>query len=74
MDSAHGYVVAKGLLQNHFGNEYKIAAAYMERALAWPTIQAEDVKAFQAYALFLRGCCNAMEELITCRSWICQPT
>lgn len=35
----------------------------MERALAWPTIKAEDVKALQAYALFLRGCCNAKEEL-----------
>ena len=34
----HGYNVAKGLLQKHFGNKYKIA-------LSWPTIKSEDVKA-----------------------------
>ena len=57
-------IVAKGLLQEHFGNEFKIAAAYIGKALAWPTItKAEDIKALQAYALFLRGCANVMEEL-----------
>lgn len=35
----------------------------MEKALAWPTIKAKDVKALQAYAIFLCGCCNVMEEL-----------
>lgn len=35
----------------------------MEKALAWQTIKSEDVKALQAYSLFLRGCCNVMEEL-----------
>lgn len=64
MAPERGYIVAKGLLQEHFGNEYKIAAAYIGKALAWPTItKAEDIKALQAYALFLRGCANVMEEL-----------
>lgn len=58
-----GYAVAKDLLQQHFGNQYKTATAYIERALAWQTIKFEDVKAVQAYSLFLRGCCNVMEEL-----------
>lgn len=30
-----GYSVAKELLQKHFGNQYKIASAYMEKALTW---------------------------------------
>lgn len=63
MAPERGYVVAKELLQQHFGNQYKIASAYMEKALAWQTIKSEDVKALQAYSLFLRGCCNVMEEL-----------
>ncbi len=63
MDPESGYEVAKGLLQEHFGNQYKIATAYMEKALAWQSIKAKEVKALQAYSLFLRGCCNAMEEL-----------
>lgn len=58
-----GYIVAKALLQEHFGNDYKIAMAYIVKALAWPTIKSEDAKSLQAYALFLRGCCSAMEEL-----------
>lgn len=53
-----GYVVAKELPQQHFGNKYKIGSAYMEKALAWQTIKSEDVKALQVYSLFLRGCCN----------------
>ena len=58
-----GYALAKELLQEHFGNDYKIATTYVEKALAWPPVKSEDVKALQSYSLFLRGCCNAMEEL-----------
>lgn len=58
-----GYQLAKELLQEHFGNEYRIAAVYMEKALAWPAVRAEDVRALQAFSLFLRGCFNVMEEL-----------
>ena len=58
-----GYVVAKNLLQEHFGNQYTIANAYMEKVLAWQSIRAEDVEGFQEYSLFLRGCCNVMGEL-----------
>ncbi len=63
MSPERGYIVAKELLQENFGNDYKISAAYTEKALAWPGIKSEDVKALQAYALFLRGCCNVMGEL-----------
>jgi len=63
MSPERGYIVAKGLLKEHFGNEYKIATAYIEKALSWLTIKTEDVRALQAYALYLRGCCNVMEEL-----------
>ena len=58
-----GYVMAKGLLTEHFGNPYKLATAYMKKALAWQAVKAEDVKALQAYSLFLRGCCNVMQEI-----------
>ncbi len=58
-----GYALAKELLHEHFGNEFKIAAAYTEKALAWPPVKSEDVKALQAYSLFLQGCCNMMKEL-----------
>lgn len=63
MDPERGFIVAKALLQEHFGNEYKIANAYIEKALTWPAMKSEDGKSLQAYGLFLRGCCNVMEEL-----------
>lgn len=63
MSSEKGYAMAKKLLKEHFGNEFKVSTAYMEKALGWPTLKAEDVQGLQAYALFLRTCCNTMDEL-----------
>lgn len=63
MDADREYTKAKALLEEHFGNEQKIASAYLDKALLWPAIKPEDVKSLQAYALFLRGCCNVMEEI-----------
>ena len=63
MNPERGYIKAKALLKEQFGNEQKIASAYMDKALSWPSIKAEDIKALQDYSLFLRGCCNAMEDV-----------
>lgn len=63
MSPNRGYQKAKQLLKQHFGNEYRISCAYIEKALFWPSIKSEDPKALQAFALFLRSCCNAMEDL-----------
>ena len=60
---AQGYQRAEHLLKEHFGNEHNIATAYMNTAFTWTMMKAEDVKALQAFSLFLRGCCNAMEHL-----------
>ena len=35
----------------------------MEKALGWSPIKSEDIKALQAFALFLRVCSNAMEDV-----------
>lgn len=59
-----GFIEAKRLLKVHFGNNIKIANAYMTKALTWNNIKAEDGKAMQSYALFLRGCCTAMRGLL----------
>ena len=55
MTADKGFAVAKRLLKEHFGNEFKITAAYMEKVTGWPSIK--------AYGLFLRECSNAMEDL-----------
>ena len=63
MDANRGYVKARQLLNEHFGNGYRISCAYIEKALAWPVIKLEEPRALQDFALFLRSCCNAMEQL-----------
>jgi len=63
MDTRRGYAEVKKLLKCHFGDEVKITSAYMEKALSWSSIKTDDGKALNAYALYLRGCCNAAEDL-----------
>lgn len=63
VEPEEGYVQAKALLRKHFGNEQRIAAAYMEKALSWTPIKSDDVKILQDYSLFLRGCCNMMNDV-----------
>lgn len=58
-----GYKEARRLLKQHYGDELRIATAYMNRALEWPQIKAEDRKALNAYALFLIGCRNTMNDV-----------
>lgn len=63
MPSHRGFKQAKQLLQKYYGDELVIASAYIEKALKWPPIKAEDGKALKAYALFLTGCRDTMQEV-----------
>ena len=64
LPSEQGYHRAKSLLAEHFGNEYKIASAYMEKILSWTTVKSEDLKALKSFSLFLRGCSNLTEQMM----------
>ncbi|KAL0151450.1 hypothetical protein M9458_053236 [Cirrhinus mrigala] len=63
MEPHRGYTEAQQLLKKYFGNEMKIANAYVEKALNWTAIKVDDGKSLHAYALYLRECCNAMQDL-----------
>lgn len=63
MAPERGYDTAKAMLKQQFGEDYFVSAAYMEKVLEWPMIRYEDITALQDYALFLRGCCNAIADL-----------
>lgn len=63
MRADKGYREARRLLQQHYGDELQIATAYINKALEWPPIKAEDRKALNAYALFLIGCRNTMNDI-----------
>ncbi|XP_063058655.1 uncharacterized protein LOC134452219 [Engraulis encrasicolus] len=63
MAHGQGYYRAKNLLKEHFGNEMRIAAAYIDKAMQWPVMKTDDVTALQSFSIFLRDCCNVMEDL-----------
>lgn len=58
-----GYQTAKNLLKDHFGRDYNVAAMYIDKALRWPTIRADDGEALNAFALVLSSCSNAVVEM-----------
>lgn len=39
-----GYALAKDLLKEHFGNEFKVSNAYLEKVLNWAALKAEDLQ------------------------------
>ena len=55
-----GYEEACKLLKKKFGDEYRVASAYESKALAWPSIKAEDCTALNKFAIFLSSCKNAL--------------
>ena len=63
MSAQQGYNEARRLLTYHYGNEYKIAAAYVDKALKWPQVKAEDAKSLHSFSIFLTGCNNVMKNM-----------
>ena len=63
MKPDEGYTEAKRLLEYYIGDKIKLTSAYIEKALNWSDIKAEDGKGLSSYALFLRGCCNLSQNL-----------
>lgn len=61
MQADRGYTEAKRLLKHYYGDEYQIAMAYIDKALHWSPIKAEDPEALKAFSVFLNGCLNTME-------------
>ncbi|KAL3975057.1 hypothetical protein ACER0C_023683 [Sarotherodon galilaeus] len=63
MTPSKGYREARRLLHKHYGDELRIASAFIEKALKWPQVKNDDAKALNAYAMFLTGCRNTMEDV-----------
>lgn len=63
MNADDGYAEAKLLLEYHFGDKTNLTNAYMEKALSWSNIKADDGKALSSFALFLRAYCNLSQSL-----------
>ena len=62
MEPSKGYNEAMEQLEWHFGNNMKITSAFLNKALNWSAIKAEDGAASRSYSLFLQSCHNTMFE------------
>ena len=63
MDPLLGYQTAKALLEDRFGNPFKVATAYLNEVTNGPPVRPHDSKALLAFADKLRDCTNGLESI-----------
>ena len=64
-DATRAYTQAIRLLDEEYGNEYKIAAAYLEKLENWPEIRGEDGEKLKELSTYLLTCYNSMDNMTT---------
>ena len=58
-----GYREARRLLKEKYGQDYKIAAAYVDRLIKGPLIKPEDGVALQRFSVLLASCKNTLTDI-----------
>ena len=58
-----GYVEARKLLENEYGDTFKISTAYVNKVLSWPVIKYDYELGLKHFALFLKKVKNAMDAI-----------
>ena len=63
LDRHSGYLEAKKLLKDKYGDPYKISNAYIKKINEWPHIRAGDEPALDRFSTFLTQCRSAIASL-----------
>jgi len=63
LDRHSGYLEAKRLLKDKYGDPYKISNAYIKKINEWPYIRAGDEPALDRFSTFLTQCRSAISSL-----------
>ena len=63
MKTEEGYAEARRLLKRRYGQNYKIAASYVDRVTTGPTIKPEDTVALQRFSTLLTSCKNTLRAI-----------
>ncbi|XP_078357279.1 uncharacterized protein LOC144642164 [Oculina patagonica] len=63
MREQEGYVEARRLLKERYGQGYKIAAAHVKRLVEGPQIKAEDGTALERFSIQLTSCVNTLTDI-----------
>ena len=53
-----GYLQARRLLKENYGDPYKIANAFLQKASEWPILKYGDDKGLNQFSVFLIQCCS----------------
>jgi len=67
MDAKAGYMAALDEFKDRYGDSDVIAQAYVKKALDWPIIKPDNGKALDEYAIFLRECQYAIDNIEAAR-------
>lgn len=63
MKEQEGYPEARRLLQERYGQAYRIAAAHVQKLIDGPSIKADDGQALQQFSIHLTSCKNTLKEI-----------
>ena len=63
MSPDEGYTQAKRLLKEKYGQDYEIAAAYVNRISKVTSIKSEDGVSLQTFSVLLTSCRNTLQEI-----------
>jgi hypothetical protein len=63
LSSEIGYKAVLEELENRYGDPTVVAQTYINKALNWPLIKGDDSKSLDKFAIFLRECMFAVEEV-----------
>lgn len=63
MKDEEGYLKARQLLKERYGQDYKIATSYIERVTNGPPIKSENAAALQRFSALLRSCKNMLKDI-----------
>ncbi|XP_046847963.1 uncharacterized protein LOC124441528 [Xenia sp. Carnegie-2017] len=58
-----GYLVARKLFKENYGQNYRIATAYLQRIMEGPLIRAKDGEALRRFSVLLISCKNTLKEI-----------
>lgn len=58
-----GYSEARKILKKRFGENYRIATAYVDKVTEGPALKAEDSKGLQKLSTLLRSCRNTLKSI-----------
>ena len=62
-NATEGYLKAISLLNEEYGNEFKIANSYLKTLEDWPVLKSEDSDALSELSLFLLDCHHYLENM-----------